>query len=138
MFKAIVNFFDRLEDKVRSSLSHRSFFYAFIGGVAHVIFWRGVWHTGDDLEKLGGFWQWFFSGPVSVIWATIVLLLTGLFVANFIGERIIISGLKKEKKVTDKTAREVESEDNQIRSLESKVDLLLEEIMEIKNVVSKK
>lgn len=138
MFKAIVNFFDRLEDKVRASLSHRSVIYAFIGGATHVIFWRGVWHTSDDLEKLGGFWQWFFSGPISLAWAMIILLVTGLFVSTFIGERIIISGLKREKKMTEKTAKEVESEDNKIRSLESKVDLLLEEIMEIKNVVSKK
>jgi uncharacterized protein YneF (UPF0154 family) len=149
MFKAIVNFFDRLEDKVRASLSHRSVIYAFIGGSTHVLFWRGIWITSDIIRDYGwrgiwtqsnvsGFWGWVFYEPVTLIWATIVLLITGLFVAGFIGERIIISGLKKEKKITDRTVREVESEDNKIRSLESKMDLLLKEIIEIKNVVSKK
>ncbi len=150
MFKVIVNFFDRLEDKVRSSLSHRSIIYAFIGGATHVLFWRGIWITSDIIRDYGwkgiwtesnvsGFWGWFFYEPVALIWATATLLLTGLFVAGFIGERIIISGLRKEKKITDKVFKEVESlEDNKINSLESKVDLLLKEIIEIKNVVSQK
>lgn len=138
MFKPIVNFFDRLEDRVRARLSHRSIVYAFIGGVCHVIFWRGVWHTSDIIQSWGGFWGWLFYEPVTIVWASLTLLMTGLFVASFIGERVIISGLKKEKKVTDRTEEEIKKEENKISALDGKLDLLIKELAEIKNELVKK
>lgn len=144
MFKSLEGFFDKLEDKVRARLSHRSIFYAFIGGLAHVVFWRGIWHTSDfimsnnwHLDAPRNFWGWFFYEPFTIIWSSILLLLTGLFVATFIGERVIISGLKNEKKITEKTEEEVRIEEIKIQRLEEKVDKLTEVITEIKNVVSK-
>jgi hypothetical protein len=149
MFIAIARFFDRLEDRVRNRLSHRSIIYAFVGGAAHVIFWRGIWITCDKIRDYGwsgiwansnvrGFWGWFFYEPVALIWATGILLLTGLFVSGFIGERIIISGLKKEKKVTDRTEEEVQKEENKMNILSTKVDLLMNELRDIKNELVKK
>jgi hypothetical protein len=138
MFNSIVRFFDKLEDKVRARLSHRSIFYAFVGGICTVTFWRGVWHTGDILMEKGGFLGWLFYEPNTIIWTSIVLLLTGLFVSNFIGERIIISGLKKEKKVTDKTEDEVKDEEIEITRLEKKMDLMIKEIAAIKDDLAKK
>lgn len=149
MFNPIARFFDRLEDKVRARLSHRSILYAFIGGATHVIFWRGIWITSDIIRDYGwggiwtssnvsGFWGWVFYEPVALIWSTAILLLTGLFVAGFIGERIIISGLKKEKKVTDRTEEEVQKEDNKITLLDSKVDFLIKEIRELKDELANK
>lgn len=149
MFALIVRFFDRLEDKVRVKLSHRSIIYAFIGGSTHVLFWRGVWITSDIVRDYGwsgiwtsaevsGFWGWFFYEPITLIWATFIQLITGLFVAGFIGERIIISGLKKEKKVTDRTEEEVQREENKITALDSKIDLLVKEIKELKDELAKK
>ena len=145
MFISIVNFFDRLEDRVRSRLSHRSVLYAFIGGATHVIFWRGIWHTSDfimtgnwHLSEARGFWGWVFYEPVSLVWSTAILLLTGLFVASFIGERRIIAGLKKEKKVTDRTEEEVQKEENKIVILNTKIDLLIKEVTELKDELAKK
>ena len=115
MFKAIDNYFDKLEDKVRARLSHKSILYAFIGGASTVIFWRGVWHTSDILMRKGGFLGWFFYEPVTILWTSIILLMTGLFISVFIGERIIISGLKNEKKATDKTEIEIDKEEDEIR-----------------------
>jgi len=144
MMKKLVRFFDRLEDKVRSRLSHRSIIYAFIGGATHVLFWRGIWHTSDfimtgnwHLSEARGFWGWVFYEPISLVWSTTVLLLTGLFVASFIGERIIISGLKQEKKATDKTEDEIKKEDNKIDVLFIKIDQLSKNIEEIKNSLKK-
>ena len=117
MYKAIANYFDKLEDKVRIKLSHRSIAYAFIGGLGTVVFWRGVWHTADILMKKGGFLGWFFYEPTTVVWSSIILLMTGLFVSIFIGERIIISGLKNEKKATDKTEVAVVLEQTEERRL---------------------
>ena len=138
MLISIVNFFDRLEDRVRARLSHRSIAYALIGGVMVIVFWRGVWHTADILMAKGGFWAWFFYEPITLIWTSIVLLMTGLFVSSFIGERIVISGLKKEKKVTDRTEEEVQREENKIVSLNNKIDLLIKEVSEIKDELAKK
>jgi uncharacterized membrane protein len=138
MFNSITRFFDRLEDKVRVRLSHRSIIYALIGGVTHVVFWRGVWHTSDLIQAKGGFWGWLFYEPITVVWSSIILLLTGLFVATFIGERVIISGLKKEKKITDKTEEEVRAEEIALQKLDGKVDQLMKDIAELKDVVAKK
>lgn len=138
MFNQIVYFFDKLEDKVRMRLSRRSIIYAFIGGIGTVIFWRGIWHSADMLMQKGGFLGWFFYEPVTIIWASIVLLMTGLFVSNFIGERVILSGLKKEKKVTDKTGAEVDKEEEEIKSMREEIRQMSKDIEEIKNVVSKK
>lgn len=150
MFNPIVIFFDKLEDKVRANLSHRSFMYAFIGGAAHVIFWRGVWHTSDmimhgvpffhdyDGNPISGFWGYVFYEPFTIVWASIILLMTGLFVSTFVGERIIISGLKREKKVTDRTEEEVQKEEDKITALGRKVDLLMKDLAEIKNELVKK
>ena len=138
MIKRITNYFDRLEDNVRVRLSHRSIFYAIIGGTATVLYWRGIWHTGDILMVQGGFWGWFFYEPITVVWTSIILLMTGLFVSNFIGERIIISGLKQEKKTTDKTEVEVMKEDSQIEILSFKIDQISKDLESIKNAISKK
>ena len=138
MFTSIVGFFDKLEDKVRARLSHRSIVYALIGGVCTVLFWRGVWHTGDILMGQGGFWGSMFYEPITIVWTGIILLMTGLFVSNFIGERIVISGLKREKKVTDKTEDEVKKEGSEIARLEGKMDTLIKEIGNLKNELAKK
>lgn len=99
----LFHFFDRLEDHIREALSRAPIFYALIGGVGIVLFWRGVWHTADMFP--------FFDGPVSVIIGALILLSTGLLVSVFIGDQIIISGLRKEKKLTEKTEGEVEAEE---------------------------
>ncbi|MFA7252249.1 MAG: hypothetical protein WC027_00085 [Candidatus Paceibacterota bacterium] len=145
MFKAITRFFDKLEDKVRVSLSHRSVIYAFIGGTAHVIFWRGIWHTSDfimsgnwHLDETRDFWGWLFYEPITLIWTSAILLLTGLFVATFIGERVIMSGLKHEKKVTDRTEEEVKKEEDKIVVINNKINAITNDLAEIKDALSKK
>ncbi|MFA6486576.1 MAG: hypothetical protein WCT40_04395 [Candidatus Magasanikbacteria bacterium] len=117
-FKKIYNLGDKLEDKVRGKLSHFPIIYAFIGGVGVIIFWRGVWHTTDFLMGLlfsAGHYastislseQPWWDGPLSILVGSGILLMTGLFVSNFIGNEIIISGLKKEKRIAEKTEEEI-------------------------------
>ncbi|MFA6898160.1 MAG: hypothetical protein WC250_01990 [Candidatus Paceibacterota bacterium] len=48
MIKKLVRFFDKFEDKNRGLLSRAPIVYAIVGGAAHVLFWRGVWHVADD------------------------------------------------------------------------------------------
>lgn len=100
--KKVLQFFDWLEDRLRGALSRHPVLYTIIGSVAVVLFYRGVWLTADMIS--------FLTGPVSLIASFAILLAIGLFVSFFIGDQIIISGLKGEKKITEKTEAEVRSE----------------------------
>ncbi len=120
-YKKLYRFGDKLEDKIRGKLSHYPIIYALIGGVGIVIFWRGVWHSADSIMEYffnGGRYAsalstshlpW-WDGPLSMFVGVVLLLLVGLFVSNFIGNEIIISGLKGDKKIAEKTEQEVKED----------------------------
>ncbi len=110
LIKNIIQFFDKLEDKIRRKLSHYPILYAFLGGIGLVLFWRGVWHIADDINV---------GSSISFIAGSIILLMTGVFVSEFIGNRLIISGLIGEKKLTEKEESEIETEETQLRNLQS-------------------
>ncbi len=125
MIRRVFRFFDRLEDRVRAALSRHPILYTLIGAIAIVLFWRGVWLTADLFP--------FLSGPNSLILSVLVLLVTGLFVSFFIGERIIISGLKQEKKLFEKTEEEVKEEAGELTKIEEKLDEIERDIHELKS-----
>ena len=128
--KSLARFFDRFEDRIRRRLSHFPIFYAFLGGIGIVLFWRGVWHTADAfmpyfLDSTGA-WQpttifELLDGPVSILLSIILLLATGLFVSTFIGNEIIISGLRGEKKLDEKTEIEVRTETGAIGEIQAEL-----------------
>ena len=128
MIKNIVNFFDRLEDKIRAKLIHHPVLYAFLGGVGIVLFWRGVWHTADEIN---------LGSILSILIGSFILLAIGVFVSEFIGNRFIISGLIGERKLAEKEEGEIKTEKAQIKNLqntlsrlEKKLDHIDEEIHE--------
>ncbi|HAT68335.1 MAG: hypothetical protein A2481_02655 [Candidatus Yonathbacteria bacterium RIFOXYC2_FULL_47_9] len=118
--KKIFHFFDKLEDNIRATLSKHNILYAFIGGVAIVLFWRGVWMTADAIP--------FLTGPISILISVIVLLGTGLFVSFFIGDEIIISGIKKEKRLDEKVASEVKTELDVLNNIQKRLDNIEKEL----------
>lgn len=122
LFKKIYHFFDELEDKVRGKLSKRPIIYALMGSFGVVLIWRGIWTIADDFEM---------SGWASLVLGVFISLITGLFVSLFIGDKIIISGLKKEKRVDEKTKDEINKESLELESIK-------EELIEIKNEILKK
>ncbi|MBP6926371.1 MAG: hypothetical protein KBB70_01595 [Candidatus Pacebacteria bacterium] len=128
------NYFDKFEDGIRGYLSRRPILYTFIGGVAIVLFWRGIWHTADLFPWL--------TGPVSILISVVILLATGLFVSEFVDDMIIISGLNKEKKTTEKNEEEIhnelEKEEHVIDRLEQKIDTLTDKIEELEEKVDEK
>ena len=126
MLSRIYKFFDKIEDKLRSRLSHRPIIYGFIGGIAVVLFWRGVWHFADEIQ-LNSIW--------SIIIGAVTLLSTGLLASVFIGDQIILSGLRQEKKVSDKTEQEVLSEKDMLEQIQIKmvhIEKMLQEYNEAK------
>ena len=103
--------------------------YAIIGGFAVVIFWRAVWEVADQL-KLSPFW--------SLVGSVLVMMATGLFVSFFIGDRIILSGLKHEKKITEKTEDEVKQEETILVNLALRLERIEKDIKEVKEKLEKK
>ena len=130
MLQKLNKFFDRLEDRLRNHLSHYPIAYAFVGGVGVVLFWRGVWHTADLFA--------FMTGPVSTIIGVVILLLVGLFVSVFIGDSIIITGMRHEKKLADKTEVEVETEKEELDEVREMVRKMEHEVEGIKKKLDKK
>lgn len=114
----IYKFFDKLEDRVRGSLSHSPVLYSLIGGTALVIFWHGVSVVIESFPFLNTF----TGGLILVLISVSILLLTGLFVSFFIGDTIIMSGLKKEKKLVDKEDVELMAEAKMVSEMERKVE----------------
>ena len=124
----MIKFFDRLEDHIREHLSRYPIIYSVIGGVAVVLFWRGVWETADILMRLNPTLELFFYAPIQVIVSTIILLITGLMVSTFIGDRIILSGLRHEKKMEEKTEEIVKEEAITLTHIRNEIRELREEI----------
>lgn len=118
--KRILNFFDKLEDGIRAALSKRPIIYAFVGGTAIVLFWRGVWMVSDTIP--------FLTGPISILVSVVILLAMGLFVSFFIGDNIIISGLKKEKKLDEKIASEVKTELDILNDIQKRLNDIEKEL----------
>ncbi|MFA5792077.1 MAG: hypothetical protein WC884_03535 [Candidatus Paceibacterota bacterium] len=141
IIKRIIKYFDKLEDKIRGKLSHYPILYAIIGGIGVVLFWRGVWHTADFFSDLifsyqqnmsidlGNLAWW--DGPLSLVLGSVLLLSTGLFVFGFIGNEIIISGLKGEKKLAEKTEEEVRTETGAIKEIKKEVGKISERLSNI-------
>ena len=118
---SFVKFFDKLEDKTRGRLSRNPILYAIVGGICVVLFWRAVWITADLLADRGGWLGFVFSPGVSLALSTLGLLVTGLFVSFFIGDRIILTGLKHEKKLAEKTEKEVAEEEAKVKELHAHI-----------------
>lgn len=127
--KKIYKFFDKLEDRVRGRLSHYPILYALIGGIGVVLFWRGVWHTADDFNM---------SSLISLLAGTAILLLTGVLVSQFIGNRLIITGLIGEEKVAKAEEGELQTEEMQLKNLQNTLSRLEKKLEHIDAEIEEK
>lgn len=118
----IIKFFDKLEDNIRTTLSHHPVLYAIIGSIGIVLLWRGIWMTADMFA--------FMTGPVSILISVLILLATGLFVSFFIGDQILLSGIKEEKRLDEKTEEEIKNEAMSLKKIKNDIE-------EIKNQLKK-
>ncbi|OHA18415.1 MAG: hypothetical protein A2664_00525 [Candidatus Taylorbacteria bacterium RIFCSPHIGHO2_01_FULL_46_22b] len=118
-------FFDHLEDHVRARLSHHPILYSLVGGVAIVLFWRGVWMLADEIG---------LSSISSIIISVVIMLITGLFVSFFVGDRIVLSGIRQEKKVIEKTEEEIKSESVAISEVREELKLIEKGIEKLEKI----
>lgn len=131
--------------RIRGFLSRHPLWYSFIAGVGLVLFWRGVWHTTDGIAEIvwgpaelhttidimSSFWD----GPVSLIIGCIILISCGVFVSELLGKEIIISGLRGEKKLTEKTEVEVRTETGALGEIRHDVRILLRRLAAIEKKI---
>lgn len=127
-YKRTLKFFDHLEDRVRAGLSRKPILYSLIGGIAIVLFWRGVWMVADEL----GLSSW-----ASIIVSVIIMLLTGLFVSFFVGDRIVLSGLRQEKKIIEKAKEGIVEEQSELSEVKSELRKIEREIEHLEEVEEK-
>ncbi len=95
--------------KTGTWLSHRPVWYALLGGIGVVLFWRGVWLTADFIAfrigigsgshgSIDGAALLWWDGPLSLALGAFILLLTNAFVSSLIGNEVIISSLRAERR----------------------------------------
>ena len=121
IIKKVIKFVDTLKRKVRHQLSHWPVLYAFIGSVGVVLIWRGVWHLADDIGM---------SGFSSLFLGIVISITSGLFVSFFVGDSIIISGIKREKRIDEKTESEIKKEEVSLKEIKKDLKIIQEEIEE--------
>jgi len=121
IFSRILKFFDKLEDKIRYKLSHFPILYAFIGSIGIVLIWRGIWVMADNVNM---------PGWISLFLGIALTIITGLFVSFFIGDKIIISGLTKDKRIDEKTEAEIKEEATLLKEIEKDIKEIKEELAE--------
>ncbi|OHA89782.1 MAG: hypothetical protein A3C70_00810 [Candidatus Zambryskibacteria bacterium RIFCSPHIGHO2_02_FULL_43_14] len=120
----IAHFFDKFENKIRGFLSRYPIVYGFISGVGIVSFWRGVWETSDIIG---------IPPQASLLFGFLVLLAIGVLVTEFLGNRLIISGLRGEKKLEEKTLKEIEEEELSLSSLKDKINRIEKMLEKLSN-----
>ncbi len=136
--KKIVKYFDRLEDRIRGRLSRYPIIYTGIGGVAIVLFWRGVWMTADQIMKILPIQYAWLDGPLSVVISSFILLITGLFVSFFVTDKIIVSGIRQEKKLVEQAEVEIHKEADTLKIIKTEVHNIEDELKEIHDQLTKK
>jgi len=139
----------RCREKTTAYLSHRPKLYALLVGIGIVLFWRGVWHTTDfihynfnvyqnNLTINGSSFSPWWDGPLSLIVGIIILYFTGAFISSFIGNELILLGLRGEKKISQKVEGEVRTEIDSIFDIKNNLNDINEKIKELEEKLKNK
>ncbi len=115
ILERIKKYFQNFEFKKRSFLAKHKVFYALLAGTGVVLYWRGIWHFADILESKESIFEIILHPLGSIIIGVLILLFAGILVQQFVGNDIIISGIKKEKIDIEKTEKELLKEEEEIK-----------------------
>lgn len=132
--------FRKIEQRTQSYLSHRPKIYALIVGIGIVLFWRGVWHSADEIHNTISYFSMtsstslfatpWWDGPLSFVVGWMILYFTGAFTSSFIGNELILSGLRGERKLSEKTEADLKSEVTAITDIKEEL-LIMSKKLEI-------
>lgn len=120
--KVLFKFFDVLEDRVRAWLSRRPLLYGMIAGIGAVLYFRSIWYFADEIH---------LGNTAGLLISLFILLITGSFVAHFVSNEVILSGLKKEKKLIERTETEVASEISTLTDIREELRSIRAEVNKI-------
>lgn len=126
--------FQKIERKTESFLSHYPKLYALIVGIAIVLFWRGVWHTADHIHLLITYFsspsstslmagEW-WDGPLSFVVGAVMLYFTGAFTSSFIGNELILSGLRGERRLEERAEADLKTEVIAIADIKEELNIV--------------
>ncbi|MBP6904586.1 MAG: hypothetical protein KBB91_00830 [Candidatus Pacebacteria bacterium] len=130
----------KLLTRLHIFLSHHSWLYALIAGVGIVLFWRGVWHTTDLVHLYMSNSQavmdhaW-WDGPLSFLTGCLILYITRAFVSSFIGNELILSGLRTEKKLTRQTDTDLKVEVTAIADIKDEIATIAHKLEDLDDQV---
>jgi len=125
----VKQWFDETEDRTRAWLSRRPFLYGAVVGIGSVFFFRGIWMLADQIS-----WM---TGTLTFILALLILGMSGTITSHFISDRVIISGLKKEKKWEERLDIPDDSDQaSAIRALRNEVKSLQGEIKKLRRDIT--
>ena len=137
----------KLFNRFHIFLSHHSYLYAAIAGIGIVLFWRGVWHSvdsfhlylnhyGNSLTISGADHPW-WDGPLSFVVGCLILYITRAFVSSFIGNELILSGLRAEKRMTKETEEDVHIEATALSTIKKEIGIIAEKLEELEGEVAR-
>ena len=118
-------------------LSHHTFLYALIVGIGIVLFWRGVWHSVDLIHvyishqtiDLGT--QPWWDGPLSFVVGCGILYMSRAFVSSFIGNELILTGLRTEKKLAQQTETNLKVEVTAINDIKEEINTIAHKLEDL-------
>ncbi len=106
--------------------------YAVLGAVGIILFWRGIWYladfvfplfiNGQSASAMG--YIYFWDGLLSTIIGFAFLLVTGLFVSDFIGSTVIKTEelVEETEKEVEETEKEEKAEEKRLEKIEKKFE----------------
>lgn len=124
-------------DSIRRTLRRHQIWYAFIGGIGVVLFWRGVWHSADFFAATFMYsrdtvtsidWVQGLDSFVSLVIGTLLLLATGLFVSELASGQALSEEIKEEEKVTQKESAEIPHIEREIHHVTRELEELEKDI----------
>lgn len=133
----------KIQRKIQGYLSHHPGFYALIVGIGIVLFWRGVWHSADQIHTAISYFSYnssvgllpapWWDGPLSFVVGGSILYFTGAFTSSFIGNELILAGLRGEKKLSEKTEANIKNEENTIHDIKEELAVISKKLDGLEN-----
>jgi hypothetical protein len=74
---------------------------------------------------------------MSILLGLLIMLSIGVLVTEFLGSRIIITGLRGEKKIEEKTLEEISDEEEALKKIYHKLEKIETEVEELKETEEK-